>query len=87
MLKIVLFSQSLWKLVISIMIILVITAYALLAFYEFIPLYRQKLWPDLWVNAVIGISSFIIAVLFCFDVKIPSPVKPIREFIILIIGK
>jgi hypothetical protein len=69
------------------MIILVIIVYVLLAGYEFIPLYRQKLWSDFWANAVIGVFSFTIAILLSLDVKVPSPVKPIREFIISIFGK
>jgi hypothetical protein len=69
------------------MFVLAIIGYALLAIYEFIPLYKQKLWRDFWANTVIGIFSFTIAILLCLDVKIPSPVKPIRELIISIFGK
>ena len=71
----------------SVVFVLAIIGYALLAIYEFIPLYKQELWRDFWVNTVIGIISFTIAILLCLDVKIPSPEKPIREFIILIFGK
>lgn len=69
------------------MIVLAIIGYALLAIYEFIPLYRQKLWSDFWAYTAIGIFSFTIAILLCLDVKIPSPVKPIRELIVSIFGK
>jgi hypothetical protein len=69
------------------MFILVIIAYALLALFEFIPLYKQKLWRDFWVNAALGLFSFAIALLLSFDVKIPSPAGPIREFITSIFGK
>ncbi len=69
------------------MIILAIIGYTLLVIYEFIPLYKQKLWQDLWVDAVLGISSFTIAILLCLNVEIPSPEKPIRELITSIFGK
>lgn len=69
------------------MIVLAIIGYGFLAIYEFMPLYKQKLWPDFWVNAVLGICSFTIAVLLCLDVEILSPEKPIRELIISVFGK
>jgi len=61
--------------------------YFLLVIYEFKPLYKQKLWRDLWINVVLGTFSFAIAILLSLNVKIPSPEKPIREFIISIFGK
>ncbi len=69
------------------MLALVIIGYSLLVFYEFIPLYKQKLWRDFWANTVIGFFSFTIAILLSLEVKIPSPVRPIRELIISIFGK
>lgn len=69
------------------MLVLVIVAYALLAFYDALPLYKNKYWPDFWANMVIGTFSFIMAILFSLNVKIPSPVKPIGKFIISIFGK
>jgi len=69
------------------MIVLVVLAYSFLAVYEFVPLYKQKLWNDFLVNAILFTFSFTIAVLLCLDVKIPSPEKPIRELIISIFGK
>jgi hypothetical protein len=69
------------------MLILVIIGYALLGIYEFIPLYKQKLWQDFWLNAILGIFSFTIAILLCLNVEIPSPETPIRELIISIFGK
>lgn len=69
------------------MLVLAIIGYTFLAVYEFVPLYKQKLWYDFWVNAALGIFSFIIAILLCLNVRIPSPEKPIREFIISIFGK
>lgn len=69
------------------MFMLVMIGYAILVIYEFIPLYKQKLWHDFWVNAILGIFSFTIAILLSFDVKIPSPEQPIRELITSIFGK
>ncbi|MGE5678533.1 MAG: hypothetical protein ACM3ZR_10815 [Pseudomonadota bacterium] len=69
------------------MLALVIIGYVLLVAFDYIPLYRQKLWRDFWANTVIGIFSFAIAVLLSLDVKIPSPVKPIQEFITTIFGR
>lgn len=69
------------------MFILAIIGYTFLVIYEFIPLYKQKLWNDFWVNAILGIFSFTVAMLLCFNVKIPSPEKPIRELITSIFGK
>ncbi len=69
------------------MCVLAIAAYSLLGAYELIPLYKQKLWRDFWVNAALGSLAFAITLLLCFDVKIPSPEQPIREFITSLFGK
>ena len=69
------------------MLVLVVIGYSFLAIYEFIPLYKQKLWQEFWINAVLGIFSFTIAILLCLNVEIPSPEKPIRELITSIFGK
>ena len=69
------------------MFVLAIIGYAFLAIYEFIPLYKQKLWHDFWANTVLGIFSFTIIMLLCLGVKIPSPVEPIRDLITSIFGK
>ncbi len=69
------------------MFLLVIAAYALLIIYEFIPLYKQKLWHDFTVNAALGLFSFTTALLLSFSVKIPSPAVPIKDFIFSILGK
>lgn len=69
------------------MILLVLISYGLLAVYEFLPLYKQKLWKDFWVNAVIYLLSLTIAVLMSLGIKIPSPEAPIREAITSMFGK
>lgn len=69
------------------MILLVILIYSMLGIYEFVPLYKQRLWSDFSVNAVLAVLSFIVAVLLCFNVRIPSPEEPIRKMIIFIFGK
>lgn len=69
------------------MIIIVIAAYILLIMYEFIPLYRQKLYKEFIVNAVLCLLSFTAAALISLDIKIPSPAKPIENAIFWIIGR
>lgn len=69
------------------MFLLVIAVYTLLVIYEFIPLYKQKLWRDLTVNAVLSLLSFTAAMLLSFKVAIPSPAVPIKELITSIFGK
>lgn len=69
------------------MYILVFLVYSLLIIYDFIPLYKQRLWHDFWVNTFLGIISFSIALLLSLNIKIPSPEAPIREFITSIFGK
>lgn len=64
-----------------------IIGYALLSIYEFVPLYKQKLWTDFWVNTVLTTVSFVIAILLCFNVKIPSPQAPIGMLVTSIFGK
>jgi hypothetical protein len=66
---------------------MVIAGYTILVIYEFVPLYKQKQWKDLWVNAGLGLFSLCIAVLLCFDIKIPSPADPIKDVITSVFGK
>lgn len=69
------------------MLILVIIAYIFLSIYELIPLYKQRLRNDFFVNLILEIISFTFVILLCFKVVIPSPEKPIRELITSIFGK
>jgi hypothetical protein len=69
------------------MLVLAIVGYSFLVIYEFIPLYKQKLWRDFGTNVVLGVFSFTIAILLCLDVELPSPAAPIREIIISIFGE
>ncbi|WP_010244517.1 hypothetical protein [Acetivibrio cellulolyticus] len=69
------------------MLILAIIAYAIVAFFEFRVLYKQKHWNDFWTNIVLGIFSLTIVVLLCLNVKIPSPAKPIQNLVTSIFGK
>lgn len=69
------------------MFVIVLIGYTILVIYEFIPLYKQKLWRDFWVNTVLAIFSFSIAMLLSFGVKIPSLANPIKDAITSIIGK
>lgn len=69
------------------MILLVIAGYVLLIFYESKSLYKKKMWKDFWMNIILGSFSFTVAILISLDIKIPSPVTPIRDFIISIFGE
>lgn len=69
------------------MFVLVIIGYAFLIIFEFIPLFKQKIWRDFWTNTIIGIISFSMAILLSFNIKIPSPAKPIADWITSILGK
>lgn len=69
------------------MVFIVILIYCALFIFEFVPLYKQKLWRDFLVNALLAFLSFTMAILISLDVKIPSPEEPIREVITSIFGK
>jgi hypothetical protein len=69
------------------MILLIVAVYALLAVYEFIPLYKQKLWKDFWSNAVLWTLSFTAAILLSLNIKIPSPSPFIKNMIGSIMGE
>lgn len=69
------------------MLVLVIIIYAILALYEFLPLYKEKEVKELAVNGVLFIFSFAIATLIFLGVSIPSPADPIKEVITSIFGK
>lgn len=61
--------------------------YAVLFMYEFIPLYKQKYWQDFWLNAILGLCSFTVALVLSFGGKIPSPAIPIQNVIESLFGK
>lgn len=61
--------------------------YSILVMYEFIPLYKEKLWRDFWVNSFLGLCSFLFAIALTFGLKVPSPSIPIQRIIEFIIGK
>lgn len=69
------------------MIAMVVMFYAAVFLYDFLPLYHEKKRKEIGVYAILGLLSLGIAVLLSFDVRIPSPEKPIREFITSIFGK
>ncbi len=69
------------------MVVLVVTCYLLFAVFEFVPLYKQQLWLDLWVNTALWALSFIIAVLISLNINIPSPASPIRDAITSLFGR
>lgn len=67
--------------------IIVIIVYLILSIYDLVPLYKQKLRSDFWLNTALTVISFVFILLLSFNIKIPSPEKPIREFITSIFGK
>jgi hypothetical protein len=69
------------------MLILVIIGYSFIAAFDLIPLYKKKYWRDFWVCMSLWTFGFLLALLLCANVKIPSPEKPVREFITSIFGK
>ncbi|MCL6571497.1 MAG: hypothetical protein K6T88_07395 [Bacillus sp. (in: Bacteria)] len=69
------------------MFVFIFLGYSLLVIYEFVPLYKQNLWRDFWVNAVLGMCSFVCALCFTIGVNVPSPAGPIKEFIESMFGK
>ncbi len=69
------------------MVVLVVTCYLLLAVFEFVPLYKQQLWLDFWVNSALWTFSFIIAVLISLNINIPSPASPIRDVVTPLFGR
>lgn len=69
------------------MVIVVIMAYALIIYWDLIPLYRQKHRRDFGVNLALTLLTLAIAILISFDVTLPSPSYPIRNIITSIIGK
>lgn len=69
------------------MCIVVIAGYVIWAVYELVPLYKQEYWHDFWTNIILGSFTLTIALLLCFNVDIPTPEQPIRQFLTLVLGK
>lgn len=69
------------------MIVIPILVYTLLVIYEFIPLYKQKLWRDFWVNLSLALVSFSFAAMIALGGDVPSPAVPIQNMILSILGK
>jgi hypothetical protein len=69
------------------MVVIVIVAYMVLAIFEFVPLYKEKQFPDIWVNGALFFLSLGVAILLSIGVDLPSPSAPIREVITSIFGK
>lgn len=69
------------------MSVLLVLGYVIIVIVDFVPLYKQKIWKDFFVNTCFGIIAFTAMLLLCFGIKIPSPEAPIRNFITSIFGK
>jgi hypothetical protein len=63
------------------MFILVILAYIAIIFFDLIGLYKKNIKKDFYIASIICLISFAFALLLSFDIKIPSPSKPIENFI------
>jgi hypothetical protein len=60
------------------MLVFVILGYALLSIYEFFPLYKENKQKEFYVNLVLGIISFTMAILISLRINIPSPAEAIK---------
>ncbi|MDD7792877.1 hypothetical protein [Clostridium sp. 'White wine YQ'] len=63
------------------MIAIVIFSYIVIVFFDLIELYKNNIKRDFYVALILCITSFVVAILLSLDVKIPSPAKPIADFI------
>ena len=63
------------------MIILLIIAFALIAFLDLPKLIKQKQWKDLAVFLFFFIFAFTVAFLHTIGIAIPSPIKGIQYVI------
>ncbi|MBL4932492.1 hypothetical protein [Clostridium paridis] len=63
------------------MIVIVIFSYIAIVFFDLIDLYKNNLKKDFFIALILCFISFVVAILLSLDVKIPSPAKPIADFI------
>jgi hypothetical protein len=69
------------------MAVIPLIVYSVLLIYELIPLYKQKLWRDFWVNAVLWFCSLTFAVILTFGGEVPNPAIQIQKLIQSLFGK
>ncbi|HEY8422219.1 MAG TPA: hypothetical protein VIL05_10835 [Thermoclostridium sp.] len=69
------------------MFVIVFIGYALLGIYEFVPLYKEKMWKEFYVNLGLALISFTVAFLISINVKIPSPARQFEAIIYSLTGK
>lgn len=50
-------------------------------FHDLVPLIKNKQWKTSILYSVIIVFSLSIIVLYAFNVKVPSPAKPIKNFV------
>lgn len=65
----------------------VILYYLIIYIYDYITLYKQKKTPDTYVNVILSLVSFVVAVLLSLGINIPSPAKPIETLITSLFGR
>ena len=63
------------------MFMLVILSYIAIIFFDLIELYKKNIKKDFYIASILCFVSFTIAILLSFDIKIPSPAKPIENFV------
>jgi len=69
------------------MFVIVFVGYALLGIYEFVPLYKEKMWKEFYVNLGLTLISFTVAFLISINVKIQSPARLFEAIIYTLSGK
>lgn len=68
------------------MIILVLLGYGVIVLVDTIPIYKDGTRKEFWVSTIILTFSFICSVLLVFGVELPSPAKPLEEWVLKILG-
>lgn len=69
-----------------ILILLCSFVYAFFVFTDLIPLYQNKLWKSFWTYAALLLTSYILLFLIVLEIRIPSPVVPIKKAVCAIFG-
>lgn len=69
------------------MIPFTLLAYVFVVLIDQVQVYKDGHRKDFWVSVVMCFISFTIALLLVFDVNIPSPAKPLKQIILLILGQ
>lgn len=60
------------------MVLLVLAAYAILGFAEVPRMVHDQTWKELIVFGVLFVMGFVVFVLICYNIHVPSPIRGIR---------